>query len=284
MTDEVARQSMANVRSDGPVIHYVLVDHENVQPIDIGLLDRVDVRVFVFVGAQQGKVSSELAIRMHNLGERAKYVRASAVGANALDFHIAFYVGQLATKDARGFFHVISKDKGYDPLLVHLREQGISGARSESIKAMPLFKSSGVTVASAARAKSSPTPAPSVKPKAAATASGRVHFIVEPACTSNVSPVIPPQKSSVTPEPASASSLAASKTTTQRWTKIRSSLKKMEKNRPTTLNALKKHVEAQFKGEKIDQEATDALIRGLVQFALLTMMANGKLTWHAEKF
>ena len=52
---------------------------------------------------------------------------------NALDFHIAFHVGQIAGTDPQGFFHIISKDKGYDPLLAHLKEAGIQGARSESI-------------------------------------------------------------------------------------------------------------------------------------------------------
>ena len=43
-------------------INYVLVDHENVQPTDLNLLDREDVRLWVFVGAAQTKLSSELAI------------------------------------------------------------------------------------------------------------------------------------------------------------------------------------------------------------------------------
>ena len=283
MTDDLALHPEANASTGSPVIHYVLVDHENVQPTDIGLLDRVDVRVFVFVGAQQGKLSSDLAIRMHNLGERAKYVRASAVGANALDFHIAFYVGKLATKDARGFFHVISKDKGYDPLLAHLREHGISGARSEAIKAMPLFKSSGVTVQSAAKAKSSRAPASPVEAKASATAAGRVHFIVEPE-NPNIStgqPVVPkkPTVVSVLTLP-----LADAKTTAERWTKLRSGLKKMDGNRPSTMSTLKKHVSAQFNGDKVGQDTVDALIAGLIKFGLLTATSNNKLTWHADKF
>jgi|JI10StandDraft_1071094.scaffolds.fasta_scaffold534916_2 hypothetical protein len=283
MVDELASQPKANAPMGGPVIQYVLVDHENVQPTDIGLLDRADVRVFVFVGAQQGKLSSDLAIRMHNLGERAKYVRASAVGANALDFHIAFYIGRLATKDARGFFHVISKDKGYDPLLAHLKEQGISGARSESIKAMPLFKSPAVAARPPTAKKLPPASEPSVKPKVAASTPGRVRFIVEPEAPkiSNLTPVIP-----VKPPVVSLLSLplADAKTTAQRWTKLRSGLKKMEGNRPSTMAALKKHVGAQFNGDKVAQGTADALIAGLIKFGLLAVTSDNKLTWHADKF
>lgn len=283
MADDPAPHPAANASRGSAVIHYVLVDHENVQPTDIGLLDRADVRVFVFVGAQQGKLSSDLAIRMHNLGERARYVRASAVGANALDFHIAFYVGQLATRDARGFFHVISKDKGYDPLLAHLREQGISGARSEAIKAMPLFKPSGLSARSPAGTKSPPVPVPSAKPKAAAPAAGRVQFIVEPETPkiSSVLPVIParPAVVSLLTLP-----LADAKTTADRWTKLRSGLKKMDGNRPSTMSALRKHVSAQFAGDSVGQDTVDALIAGLVKFGLLAAASNGKLTWHADRF
>ncbi len=277
MADDLPRLPAVNVSPGVSVIHYVLVDHENVQPTDIGLLDRVDVRVFVFVGAQQGKLSSDMAIRIHNLGERAKYVRASAVGANALDFHIAFYVGQLAAKDPRGFFHVISKDKGYDPLLAHLKEQGISGARSEAIKTMPLFKSQ-VTAA-----KTSATPASAAKAKVKQQPAVRMHFIVEPVApkTSGLPPVIP-----VKPPVVSMLSLplADAKTTAQRWTKLRSGLKKMDGNRPSTMSALKKHVSAQFNGDKVGQDTVDALIAGLIKFGLLTATSNNTLTWHGDKF
>ena len=283
MADDLAPLPEASASLGSPVIHYVLVDHENVQPTDIGLLDRVDVRVFVFVGAQQGKLSSDLAIRMHALGERAKYVRASAVGANALDFHIAFYIGQLATRDARGFFHVISKDKGYDPLLAHLREQGISSARSDAIKAMSLFKPPAVTFPSATRAKAPPAPAPTVKPKAAANAARRVHFIVEPE-KPKISGV-PSVGAAKTPIVSLLTlPLADAKTTAERWTKLRSGLKKMDGNRPSTMPALKKHVSAQFNGDKVGQDTVDALIAGLIKFGLLTETSNNKLTWHADKF
>lgn len=283
MADDLVPNPKASAFTGTPVIHYVLVDHENVQPTDIGLLDRVDVRVFVFVGAQQGKLSSDLAIGMQNLGERAKYVRAAAVGANALDFLIAFHVGKLVSQDARGFFHVISKDKGYDPLLVHLKELGISGARSETIRAMPLFQSSGVKVPAAAIAKSPPASTPSAKSRTAVAVASRVHFIVEPD-----KPKIPSVLPAIPTKPPVVSlltlPLADAKTTAERWTKLRSGLKKMDGNRPSTMSALKKHVSAQFNGDKVGQDTVDALIAGLIKFGLLTAAGNSRLTWHADKF
>jgi hypothetical protein len=76
---------------------------------------------------------------MQAFGERGKYIVLEAGGSNALDFHIAYYLGVLANTDPTAFFHVISKDTGFDPLLQHLKARGVSAARSASIEAMPCF-------------------------------------------------------------------------------------------------------------------------------------------------
>lgn len=74
------------------------------------------------------------------MGDRAQYVKLSGSGPNALDFHIAFYIGQIAAQDPTTFFHVISKDAGFDPLIRHLKSRHIFAARSASIEDMPQAK------------------------------------------------------------------------------------------------------------------------------------------------
>ena len=54
---------------------------------------------------------------MQSLGADAEYVRIEGNGPNALDFHIAFYIGNIAAKDPDCYFHIISKDTGFDPLI-----------------------------------------------------------------------------------------------------------------------------------------------------------------------
>ena len=61
---------------------------------------------------------------------------------NALDFHIAYYLGVLASVEPLGFFHIISKDTGFDPLIQHLKNKKIFAARSASIEEMPCFAAS----------------------------------------------------------------------------------------------------------------------------------------------
>lgn len=86
------------------------------------------------------------------MGERAQYIQIAGSGPNALDFHIAFYIGEIAAKDPAASFRVISKDTGFDPLLKHLRARGISATRSAS-----------VGKAQTPRVKTPPTKAPRTK-------------------------------------------------------------------------------------------------------------------------
>src|SRR5262245_26830753 len=119
--------------------NYVLIDYENVQPKDVALLNGHPFKVLVFVGANQTKVTLGLVKTLQPLGASAEYIIVSGNGKNALDFHIAFYLGDLANKDPEGFFHVISKDTGFDPLLAHLKSRGIRAQRSRSLSEIPIL-------------------------------------------------------------------------------------------------------------------------------------------------
>ena len=105
--------------------NYVLIDFENVQPKNLEILKNHPFKIFVFVGANQTKVSFDLATAMQGFGEDAQYIKISGNGQNSLDFHIAYYIGQLSLKDPEGHFYIISKDTGFDPLIEHLRTKKI---------------------------------------------------------------------------------------------------------------------------------------------------------------
>lgn len=124
--------------------NYILIDFENVQPKNLALLNGRPVKVFVFIGANQAKVSYELASTMHDLGSKAEYVKIAGNGPNALDFHIAFYLGQIAERDPGADFHIISKDTGFDPLIKHLKGKKISVQRKSDLSQIPLFRTSKV--------------------------------------------------------------------------------------------------------------------------------------------
>ena len=120
--------------------NHVLIDWENVQPASLELLDREDVRVHVFTGALQKDIQLDKAAALQPMGTRAQYIRMARSGRNALDFHIAFYIGQLSVTDKTAFFHIISKDKDFDPLIEHLKSKKILCARSTTVEEMPFVK------------------------------------------------------------------------------------------------------------------------------------------------
>jgi hypothetical protein len=125
--------------------NYVLIDYENVQPTDLTALDQEYFKIKIFVGANQSKLSFDVIAALQRMGSRAEYIKISGNGPNALDFHIAFYVGVLATTDPGAYFHIISNDAGFDPLIQHLREKKISIGRVKSIQDIHIFRIKSVT-------------------------------------------------------------------------------------------------------------------------------------------
>jgi hypothetical protein len=122
--------------------NYVLIDYESVQPASIAVLEQECFKVMIFVGEKQAKVSFEVAASLQRLGAKATYVKMAGSGPNALDFHIAFYIGQLSAAEPDAYFHIISKDTGFDPLIAHLKSKKIFAARSKDVSEIPMVKTS----------------------------------------------------------------------------------------------------------------------------------------------
>ncbi len=120
--------------------NYVLIDFENVRPEAVSLLDGEHFKIMVFIGAAQSSVPFAFAAGLQCFGSRVDYIKISGNGPNALDFHIAFYIGQLAQADPTAYFHIISKDTGFDPLVSHLRAKKIYAGRVKDISDIPSIK------------------------------------------------------------------------------------------------------------------------------------------------
>jgi hypothetical protein len=114
----------------------VLIDFENTQPKELASLNGARYKIKVFLGAHQTKIPLPMARALQALGPNAEYIQINGSGNNAVDFHIAYYIGRLAATAPGAQFHVISEDTGFDPLLKHLKEQGISCQRLTSLAAI----------------------------------------------------------------------------------------------------------------------------------------------------
>jgi len=92
------------------------------------------------VGEKQSKLSFELVDAMQSLGNNGKYIKINGNGPNALDFHIAYYIGNISAINSNCFFHIISKDTGFDPLINHLKSNNILAQREIEITEIPSLK------------------------------------------------------------------------------------------------------------------------------------------------
>lgn len=110
----------------------LLVDFENVQQIDLSLLPS-DFRVTIFVGCTQKNVPLETVQAVQHLGDRVEWCQIEGSGSNALDFHIAYYLGCRFARTPKAQCVILSKDTGFDPLVRHLKGQGLNCKRINSL-------------------------------------------------------------------------------------------------------------------------------------------------------
>ena len=98
---------------------HALVDFENVQPSLEALAKLAPgfTDVWLFHGPHQAKQAQAFAASH----ARVTLVPRSGQGPNALDFHVAFYLGYVAAKHPDAELVVVANDRGYDPMLAHAR-------------------------------------------------------------------------------------------------------------------------------------------------------------------
>ena len=111
----------------------LFVDLENVQKVDLSQVP-ADARVMIFYGVTQKKLPEELVVQAQPLGPRLKWIRISGQGPNALDFHIAYYLGQEFASSPASECVILSRDTGFDPLMRHLHGLGHMCRRAQSLK------------------------------------------------------------------------------------------------------------------------------------------------------
>lgn len=141
---------------------YLMIDFENVQPKAVERLAPGTARVFVFRGENQKSLSFELADALQPFGKDVTHVAITGTGPNAVDFHIAFYIGRIASAEPNATFVIVSKDRGFDPLVRHLGTLGIGCRRVTEIP-----ETGPPKVASSPPAVAAPVPAAKAAAKAA---------------------------------------------------------------------------------------------------------------------
>jgi PIN domain-containing protein len=156
-----------------PPAHHVFVDFENVHTIEPAMIGNTAVSFTLLMGPRQTKLDATLVEQLLEHYTSVQLVRLATAGKNALDFTLAYYVGRAVAADPTGFFHIVSRDKGYDPLVAHLRSKHIHVLRHNDFAALASSSSPAVSIP--------PVPPPSIKLKAPPKPNALPHVLSEQA-------------------------------------------------------------------------------------------------------
>jgi hypothetical protein len=119
----------------------ILIDYENIQNIDLQPLLNQDIQIYVFHGKQQKFTGPILKMALEFGKEKFIPVEISGNGKNAADFHIAYFLGKLSREFENPFFHIISKDNGFQPLVHYIKDVDKKYCLQESaISDIPFLK------------------------------------------------------------------------------------------------------------------------------------------------
>jgi len=127
-----------------PPVNYVFVDYENVHELDLALIGSKTVYFTLLLGALQTKLDAALVEKLIEHAAAVQLVRLSSTRKNALDFTLAYYMGKAVQADPNAYFHIVSKDTGFDPLVEHLGSRHIRARRHNDFTTLTFSATSQV--------------------------------------------------------------------------------------------------------------------------------------------
>ena len=119
--------------------NYIFVDFENVQEADFDRIADRPVKVTVVLREQHKRLPVDLVKKLLRHAGQIELIETGRVGKNALDLVLAQQIGAVRVADPRGYFHIVSKDKGFDALIGHLKDNGTLARRHASFSEIPLL-------------------------------------------------------------------------------------------------------------------------------------------------
>ena len=153
-----------------PRLNHVFVDYENVHEIDSTVIGNKAVSFTLLLGAKQTKLNADLVEKLLQHAASVQLVRLTSSGKNALDIALTYYVGRAVAADPSGYFHIISKDGGYDALIEHLKSKHIRAHRHNDFKTLTFSSAAKPpTTASAPTKPTTATRSPTPRPKSQAS-------------------------------------------------------------------------------------------------------------------
>ena len=253
----------------------------------MGLLSGEQYQLRIFRGPHQNKLDFDVAESLQPHGDRVKYIQSDRHGKNALDFHIAFYMGRLlqelevngpsASSHIR--FVVISKDGGFDALMSHVQSLGYQAMKAASIR-HALGLDEPVTVTQSAP-QPTPTQSPST-PSSISQPSGKPAVAKKAADVKQAAPA----KQAASPKKTGAAQAKPAKETEKKSQvpvrkslgpedkgKVLEHLRLHPKNRPVKRKTLESHITSLL-GGNVAPKAVRGLIAGLENEGVVKFTEN----------
>ncbi len=119
--------------------NYVFIDFENVQEIDLDRIKGKPVKVVLVLGERHKSLPVALVRKLLAYAPQVSLVETGRGGKNALDLVLSHHTGEAKTSDPHGYFHIVSRDKDYDPLVGHLKDNGTLAARRAALSEIPVL-------------------------------------------------------------------------------------------------------------------------------------------------
>ena len=118
--------------------HYLFVDYENAQLGNLGLISESPclTKIKIFLGRHQNMIPISLARALHAFGDDAEYVQVDSARHNAIEFNIAFQLGELAAQHPDARFSILSNDRAFNAIVEGLKAKGVSCARYADIESL----------------------------------------------------------------------------------------------------------------------------------------------------
>ena len=119
--------------------NYIFVDFENVQETELDRIAGKPVKVALVLGERHKSLPVELVKKLLKHKAQVELIETRRSSKNALDLVLAQHIGEAKKADPHGYFHIVSKDKDFDALIGHLKDQDTLAARHAAFSEIPVL-------------------------------------------------------------------------------------------------------------------------------------------------
>jgi len=112
-------------------VNHVFVDLENVKTVDASVVLGRNLTFHLFFGPHNKKLDVVVVEALLENAQAVKLIRSPKPGKNALDFVLAYHLGQAVQGDPKGYYHIVSKDTGFDSLVELLKSKQVKVKRHD---------------------------------------------------------------------------------------------------------------------------------------------------------